>query len=701
MIASESISRRRARTLILWLGLAAMALIGRLGFLQLDQGPKLAAAAQLERVHYVPIAALRGPILDRSGRILAVDATGYVVSADPEIMTPAQRSTAARALAPALAQPVGRLMGLLRLKLQYVVLDPDLSPVLAQRLARLALPGVDFTPQERRRYPEGALFGPVVGFVGADGQGLAGVEETYQRQLAGRPGLEREVLDAAGNPLPERDRVLRPPRNGDTLVLTLSATIQALAERALVAEIHRAHARSGRVIVLDPRTGGVLAMAQWPSADPNHPGRYPPADWRNQSVEEAFPPGSTFKPVTAAAALMAGIITPKSEFYDPGYKVVTGHMFHGWEWPNAFGWLNFDHAVALSSDIAFMDIGLKLGARRLLSYARRIHVATPTGIDLPGESPGVWLPLNRIRPMDLATMAFGQTEAVTAIQLASAVAAVADGGVWHRPHVGRELIAPDGRIVRRIGAGPGQRVMSRKVSAEIVKAMTDVVRFGTGTAAKIRGYTMAGKTGTAQLLLHGTFGHHLYMASFVEYGPIPHPRVLVLVQVNDPVGQIYGAEVGAPVAKRIMAETLSVEGILPQRPAPLPAGSQRSVPGFVGAPLATAMATAQRAGLALLVRGRGERVVSQLPLPGDPRPLSGLVQVSVAQSVYLARRVPSALGLSLGEAQALFRAQGLEVRARGAGEVRSQRPRAGTPVRPGMTVELTLRPPPVAWATAP
>lgn len=701
MIVSDSTSRRRARTLILWLGLVALALIGRLGFLQLDQGPKLAVAAQMERVHLTPVTARRGRIVDRRGRILAVDATGYVVSADPKLLDAAQRLAVAHRLAPVLGQPVSGLLRRLRLKVAYVVLDPQLAPVPAQRLQRLALPGIDLTPQERRRYPEGALFGPVVGFVGASGQGLAGVEETYQQELAGRPGLERQVLDAAGNPLPVRDRMLRPPRNGDTLVLTLSATIQALAERALVAEIHHAKARSGRVVVLDPRTGAVLAMAQWPSADSNHPSRYPLASWRNQSVEEAFPPGSTFKPITAAAALTAGIITPKSEFYDPGYKVITGHMFHGWEWPNSFGWLNFDHAVAVSSDIAFMDIGLKLGARRLLDYARLMHVSTLTGIDLPGESPGVWLAAKRIRPMDLATMAFGQTEALTAIQLAAALAAVADGGVWHRPHVGKELVAPDGRIVRRIGAGPGQRVMSPRVSAEIVKAMTDVVRFGTGTSARIPGYTMAGKTGTAQLLLHGTFGHHLYMASFVEYGPVPHPRVLVLVQVNDPVGQIYGAEVGAPVARRIMAETLSVEGILPRRALPLPAGSNRGVPSFVGAALDSAMASAQRAGLGLAVRGRGERVVSQIPGPGAQRPVDGLVTVSVARSVYLARRVPRTLGLSLGEAQALLSAQGLGVRTSGTGQVSAQNPRPGAPVRPGLIVHVTLKPPLAAWATAP
>lgn len=677
-------NRRLGVVLLVFVGIAVL-LSARLIDVQMIQGPTLSALAQSERTRQVVVVPTRGSIYDREGRLLAVDSVTPSIEADPLQIT-APRAEAA-VLAPILKMSAAKITSLLSEKTGFVWVKHSVTSSVAAQVMQLALPGIGEQKERRRLYPMGDLAGQVLGFVGVDGQGLAGVEESYNSVLAGQPGLDVEQTDAFGDPLPQTIKVLKRPKPGESIQLTLDATLQAFAQRELAATVKKAHAPSGRIVMMDPQTGAILAMAQWPFVNPNHYGSYSAKDWEDTPVEAAYPPGSTFKPITAAAALTDKLITPQSMFWDPGYKVVTGHMFHGWEWPNSFGWLNFDHAVALSSDIAFIDIGLKLGAQRFMNYMRHIDLLSSLHVDLPGESSGVWLPEQNIRPVDLSVMAFGQTETLTALQMVTAISAVANGGRMMWPHVGKAVIGPNGHV-HPIKPRMLVRAMSPKVSAEIRQAMADVVKFGTGTSAQIPGYTLAGKTGTSQVLANGQYVSGLYMSSFVGYGPLPDPKLLILVQIDHPKGAFYGAEVAAPAFKVVMQESLSYLGIPPNTPVH-PKADASLISSWVGQSLAHAarLATAQH--LVVKVEGRGARVVSQTPSQGSFAPGSVVTLIAGGKGDSA---MPNLTGLSMPTATAVLNAEGLHIVPQGAGVVLSQSPAAGRPLPKNGRIKVIFGP---------
>jgi stage V sporulation protein D (sporulation-specific penicillin-binding protein) len=408
------------------------------------------------------------------------------------------------------------------------------------------LPGITLVPIERRVYPDGALAAQVLGFVGANGNGLAGVEYADNRILAGRPGQWTVATDINGNPLPAWTQVARPPVAGDTVELTIDAAIQYEAERLLARDVRKFHARNGTVIIMRPATGAILALANYPTFNPNRYAAFNPSTYTDWAITDPIPPGSIFKPVTASAGLQDGVVTPTTEFDTVGYQIVDGVRIDDWM-PHGWGWISFTRGLELSSDQVFMDVGLKLGAARLYRMIRAFGFFHPSGVGLPGDSAGIFIPLSQVNAVDLATIAFGQGIAVTPLQEATMINAVANGGTLFKPRIRRAILAPDGRVLKRFGPVVEGHPITRTVAHDLHVMMEREVGYGTGIPAQVPGYTWAGKTGTAQQIVDGRTSSTVYVSSYAGYGPMPHPRFSMVVMINDPKGAIYGAEVAAPM----------------------------------------------------------------------------------------------------------------------------------------------------------
>lgn len=663
-------------------------LILRLGDVAILQGPGLRAYAVSERTRVVTTPALRGDIVDAEGHLLAGNIVDDDVSVAPKVLTAADVAELAHALGTTVAAVRARMRAGTPL---YAMVATDVPDTVGTRIEQLGLPEVVVSPQGQRTYPNGSLLGPILGFVGADNQGLAGLEYEYNRVLTGTPGKTTEQVDAGGNVIPSFPHTVQAAKPGDTLHLTIDRTLSEFAQQILDAGVRKTHAKSGRILMLDPQTGALLAVAQYPSGNPNDPGAGSPQAWDDQIVQDLYPPGSTFKPVTAAGALRDGVISERSSWYDPGYKIIDGIMVHGWEYPGSFGRVGLTKAFEVSSDIAFMDIGLELGTARFYQNLRLFGLTQAPPIDLPGAAAPLVLNEAVVHPIDLATEAFGQTNEYSALQLAMADGAVASGGLLIQPHVVSEITGPNGRVVATIPTHVIRRVMPTWAAADILKGMEAVISPpGTGAAAMVPGYTLAGKTGTAQLVRNGKVSSTTYMSSFLGFGPIPNPRVLILVQLNDPKGAFYGGQIAAPLFAQLMGETLRYLGIPPT--SPLPKVGVRTVPAVVGEAKASAEQAVGASGLLPLTIGSGPDVSAVEPAAGTSVTKGGAVILVLGGPPAKVRAgVPYLEGLTLRKAAILLAQRGLRLLPVGSGIAVSQTPVAGTALPPGGTVRVTFQ----------
>lgn len=688
--------RRRTVGLLVLVTVLLAALVSRIFELTVLQNARLSAMAISERTREIILPTRRGRILDAEGHLLAGNLTLDQVSVTPDMLTPGDTNELARAL----REPAASLRARMKLGTPlYALVATALSPTQGAAIQAMNLPGVVVTPTDSRTYPNGSLLGPVLGFVGSADQGLAGVEYEYNRLLTGTPGREIVQVDAGGNPLPSFPETVTPAKNGDTIELTLDRTISEFAQEILDAGIRKTHAQSGRILVMDPKTGAILAMVQFPSGNPNDPFTGPPGEWVDQAIQDANPPGSTFKPVTATAALMTGVANETKKWYDPGYIIIDGVELHGWEWPGSFGWLNLNQAFMHSSDIAFMKMGLELGVKRLYSFMRKFNLFTPPPVDLPGATAGFALPEKVVNPIDLATIAFGQTNEISALQLGDAVSAVANGGYLMRPHVLKEVLSPTGRVLSVVRPQVIRRIMPTWVSQDIIHGMEQVISpKGTGAYAMVPGYRLAGKTGTAQLLHNGHISNRVFMSSFLGYGPNPNPQVLILVQLSKPKGAFYGGQIAAPLFAQLMGATLRYLGIAPTLP--LPKTGVVRVPDVVGLPGVQAQADLAAHHLFVLTLGKGPFATAVEPGAGTTVVRGGSVLVVLgpaqASKPSVHGNVPDLLGLPVRKAILLLGQRGLALRPVGTGVAVSQSPEPGTELKTGgvVTVHFLLPPGP-------
>jgi len=548
---------RRIRMLLAVLTLAFGGLLLRATWLQGVRAESLAQLGQTQHRETVTLPAGRGTIYDRTGVELGLGEPATTVFANPKQIVNARAAAVAveRTLGLDANQVLPRLADRTR---GFVYVDRQADPAQAAALKRLKLPGFGFYPEERRSYPQRSVAAQVLGYVGIDGTGLAGLELQFDRALSGRAGTETIVKDPAGQVLDVQHA--RPDVPGRDVYLTLDHSIQANAEEVLRATVEKWHAKSASAIVLDPRTGGVLAMAVEPGYDAN---RYPfaPRDvQRNRTVTDTYEPGSTFKLITVAAALSDRLVSASTRFTLPYSLKVADRVIHD---PEPRGTVNYSVAqiLAHSSNIGAIELAQMLGRTRLSRWISRFGFGRATGIDFPGESPGIVLPPDKWSGSTIGNVPIGQGIAVTPVQMAAAYAAIANRGVWSRPHL-VDHVAGGGRpsLYRR-------RLVSRRIASHLMVMLKDVVAEGTGQYAAMPGYQVAGKTGTAQKPdSHGGYATGRYVASFVGIVPASRPRVVILVTVDEPQGAIWGGVVAAPAFQQIARFDLQYLEVPPDAP---------------------------------------------------------------------------------------------------------------------------------------
>ncbi|TMK30499.1 MAG: penicillin-binding protein 2 [Actinobacteria bacterium] len=557
---------RRLIALLAVLALAMGAIVLRLSVLQVSQARAYRSYALDQRLHTVTLPASRGRVLDRSDEAMAISLPARDVYVDPRYVTEPWDE----------AQTISRILGLkvrdlvpqLTADTTFVYVARQVDLETAGRLERLHLAGVGFLPSSRRAYPAGPLAPQVLGFVGVDGVGLAGLELEYQSVLAGKPGERTQELDPSGQPIVGGIDAERLPAPGSDLVVTMDRDFQFQVQAALEEAVKANQAQGGTVIVMDPRTGDIYAMATYPWFDPKEFATAKPATWRNRAVTDVFEPGSVNKVITAAATVQERSL-PLDELLLVPWKMRVGDFVIHDAHPHGVEQMTLGDVVAQSSNIGAVEVAERLGAPRLATYLSKFGLGQVTGIGFPGESAGMMLPLYLWSDTSLATMAYGQGIAVTPLQMISVYATIANGGVWVRPRLVRGTVDPQGAF-HPAAPSPTRRVVSDATSQMVTRMLAYAVKAGTGTAAQIPGFRVAGKTGTARIP-KPTGGYYAdrYFASFIGYLPASDPKVVIAAILDRPT-TVYGGVAAAPLFQQVARYAIERLGIAPGNAVPPP-----------------------------------------------------------------------------------------------------------------------------------
>jgi cell division protein FtsI (penicillin-binding protein 3) len=550
------------------MALAFAGILVRLAYLQASgQAAELRDRALDQRVRTVLLPADRGQILDRDGVRLALSTPAVDVYADPRyVLDP--WATASK-LSPMLGVGVTELVGDLSADTTFVYLARQVEPDLAARARALELPGIGFLDSTKRSYPGGEIAPQVIGFVGIDGEGLSGLELGYQDVLAGTPGERTIELDPHGQPIVGGIDVERPPIAGSSIVTTIDRDLQYQAQAALAEAVQAEGARGGTVIVMDPRTGEILAMATYPWFDPNAFGGSPAWTYRNRAVTDAFEPGSTNKVITAAAAIQEGALPLDERLVVPWSMRVEDFTIHD-SHPHPVQRLTLGDVIAESSNIGTVQVANRVGRPAMASYLSRFGLGRPTGVGFPGEAAGIMLPLYEWTDASLATMAYGQGIAATPLQMTSVYATIANDGRWVQPRLVEGTVGPDGTF-HDAPAPLVRRVISADSAEMVVRMLAYAVEHGTGSNARVRGFQVAGKTGTARIPAKDRVGYleGQYIASFIGFLPAGDPRVVIAAILDRP-STGYGGLSAAPLFSRVAEVSITRLGLLPAERVPLP-----------------------------------------------------------------------------------------------------------------------------------
>jgi cell division protein FtsI (penicillin-binding protein 3) len=557
----------RLIALLVVMTFALGAIFVRLTVLQVSQAADMRARAEDQRVWTIALPAQRGEILDRTGHPLALSMPARDVYADPRYVVDPW-ATATR-LSLELGERTETLVDKLTADSTFVYLARQVDLDIAERIADLELPGIGFLEVSKRYYPANSLAGQVLGFVNVDGQGIAGLELQYQDLLAGQPGERTQELDPYGRPIAGGVNLQRPPVAGSSIETTIDPDLQFQAQAALRDAVEAQAARGGTVIVMDPNTGDVLAVTSYPSFDPNHFAEADPATTRSRAITDMFEPGSTNKVITAAAAIQEQALPLDDRLSVPWTMRVGEYTIHDAHTHGTLR-LTLGDIIAQSSNIGAVQVANLVGAADLSTYLSAFGLGRETGVGFPGEAGGLMLPLHEWTDTTLATSAYGQGLAATPLQMISVYATIANGGRWIQPRLVRATIDPDGE---RRPAEPAQthRVVSAETAEMVTRMLAYAVEYGTGTNARISGYQIAGKTGTARIPLKDRPGYleGQYIASFIGFLPAGDPQVVIAAILDRP-RQEYGGLAAAPLFQRVARAAIAQLGIEPAITVPLP-----------------------------------------------------------------------------------------------------------------------------------
>jgi cell division protein FtsI (penicillin-binding protein 3) len=548
-------ANRRITLLLVVFGALFAVTLGRAAYVQVVKGPSYETLAKQQHVETIELPAGRGTIFDRTGEPLAIGEQATTVYADPRHVARPKR--AAVAVGKALGLDANEVYSLLRDRSRgFVYLERKADPIAAAALEKKEIAGIGFYAEERRTYPQRTVASHLLGYAGTDNKGLEGLERALDKQLSGRSGSETVIRDPFGRAI---DVVTsRPERPGRNVVLTLDTQIQAAAERLLSDAVARWGARGATAVVMDPRTGAILAMANAPTFDANRFAAATPDARRNRAVTDVYEPGSTFKIVTIAGALEDRVVTPVSSFVLPPTIRVADRVIHEAH-PRPTSRMTVREILYESSNVGTITVAQKLGEGELSSWIERFGFGRETGLGHLGESAGLVLPVDEWSGSTIGTVPIGQGIAVTPMQMVSAYAAIGNEGVMEKPHILEKVGG------KKVGQPVGRRVVSKRTANRMMSMFRDVVVEGTGTEAAIPGYTVAGKTGTAQKPENGRYVAK-YVASFVGLVPARKPRLAILVMVDEPHGAIWGGVVAAPVFRDLARFSLQYLEVPPDAP---------------------------------------------------------------------------------------------------------------------------------------
>src|SRR5215212_7592880 len=668
------VSPGRALFVAAFIGFWMLVVAARLVYLQFSQYDALANRARQQQQNSIETSPLRGELLDRQERQLARSVQTVSLFLDPDGLDAATLDRTAQQLAQALGRKQADLAKEFREaqeeKRRFIWIARRLDADQGSKIVAMNLPGIQTRLEPKRYYPNGPLAAHVLGYVGLDGAGLGGLEQFYNTKISGEPGRLFLEKDANGKPYESYEIASKP---GQTVVLTIDQSIQYQAEQALQAAVQRSRAKSGTVIVLDPRSGEILALANAPTFDPNKVAEAKPETRSNWALQNIYEPGSTFKVVAFSAALEKKLAKVDDHIdCQMGAITVAGRVVHD---HHAFGSLTIAEALAKSSNVAAIKLGMRVGDQTMYDYMKRFGFGSRTGIELPGETAGILRKVERWQPSSIGSLAIGQEVGVTPVQMVAAFGALANDGLRVAPHLIREVRDSGGNVVYR--AQPEQRrVISAETAIGLRGMLEGVTLNGTAKKAQLDGYSAAGKTGTAQKIDPKTkaYSSTKFVGSFVGFAPVGNPQVVIIVVIDEPSGAYHGGDVAAPVFREVAEQILPALGVMPDI-------ETSSVPELV----AHVNENPERA-----AKRRDEQVQAEqerkatLPTVDSNGGRGGEVVYAVATKK--AMLMPDLRGRSVRDVARTCAQLGLQVEARGEGRVLKQNPSAGAEVNTGQLV---------------
>lgn len=623
--------------------LCFVAVTARSFYLQILKHEQLVKLAERQHNRTIPIIPARGGIYDRTGAPLAVSLEMDSLFAEPRRIN--DPDTTAKLISPLIGVPYRDLHKKLSSDRGFIWLARQLSPETVTLIRQHKLPGIGFVKEGKRFYPNFEMASHVLGFTGVDPEGLEGIERRYDAAIVGKTGYLMTERDALGRDVSIRNAVVRDAVPGKNLMLTLDKNIQYFTEKELEKAVLNSRAKGGMALVADPATGKILAMANYPTFNPNSFRQYPTVHLRNRCIGDSFEPGSTFKTFLLAAALEEKIVRPQDAINcENGRYSISGRIIRD---DHPHGVVSVADVLKYSSNIGSAKIGFRLGEERLHRYLKSFGFGERSGVDLPGEANGSLRPVSKWYGTDLATISFGQGVSTTALQMVSAISAIANGGMLMKPYLVERITDNNGQELQHIEPQTVRRVISAETATSITRMMEGVTqKGGTGTSAAVEGFRVAGKTGTAQKVDPAGRGYSATKrtASFVGFVPAEKPMLTILIVIDEPATSPYGGVVAAPAFREIAFNTLcylKVAGVgkvcnLPQQQQAVPvpqtrqdeyseavegggmdaAGTGTEMPNFTGMSMRRVLQVMEKRQLNLQLRGSG-RVIEQHPQPGQ------------------------------------------------------------------------------------
>jgi stage V sporulation protein D (sporulation-specific penicillin-binding protein) len=708
----------RVKKRIHW-GLAVVAvlfagLLARLVWIQLINGQDLRNMAFSNRFQDIKTEARRGVIYDSHGKPLAISVSVDSFYAIPkQVNASGKAEAAAQAIAEILGKDPEQLLRQITKNQYFVWIQRKVSSEQAQAIhqviedlelsnkedpgSRVNL-GISSVEEPKRFYPKNELMANVIGFVGMDNQGLEGLETFFDKTLSGVPGTILVESDKRGQIIPDAVQKYIAPEDGNSIILCIDETIQYITERELDNVMRDHNPERAGIIVMEPKTGRILAMALRPTYNPNVYSESDSSQWRNFLISDSYEPGSTFKTVTMASALEEGTVGLNDHFYCGGSIKVGGHSIKCWSYYNPHGSQTFVKGVQNSCNPVFITVALEEGTELFYKYLNGFGFGQKTGIRLPGETTGILMDKDKVKDLDLGAMAIGQTNAVTPIQLITAFSAIANGGNLMKPQLIDRIVNHKGEIVEEVQPEMVRQVISRETAHSVMEILELVVSQGTGKSAYIEGFRVGGKTGTAQKPLStGGYSKTDYISSFLGAAPVNDPQVTALVVIDSPKGAYYGGQTAAPAFERMMSDILKylqVESQVESSKINASQLDQVTLPRVVGMAVEEARRVIEQNGLKVSVMGDGAVIRSQLPLENEQIARGGNVLLYTKEpstSVEaLQLEMPDFTGMTGVQAMDLAKQINVNVELSGKGLVVNQEPIPGAKILSGSRIHLVL-----------